>query len=233
MAKQTAQQWIGKACDPKRVWFHFISETKEAAQFFSGGRTKRSVWTTKKSPLGQGVTFPLYCLTKSLEADPEDIVVCASDDMYAPGNWDVGLDFLFSHEDEKPCSVYFRMDYGKDPSIRYIALPVLNMKALEKCNRIVYNPEYAHNASDCEFLDVCKELQLVLEVPPKNPLFRYLHKHPLYNTRQADQYDGYQYQQLGPARKQYLERKKMSLEERLELSPAIVKVADFNIEKWG
>ena len=157
----------------------------------------------------RGVVDSAYLVTKDLKAEPDDIIILASDDMYAPKHWDTWLLQRFNGFDG--CLVV-------DDGFQYgpkVTLPILTFSCLEKLNKAIYHPSYFHLFSDEEMFHNVKDLGLMKVTRNTGVIFE--HKHYGNSKRKRDDEDNkakvtYQWDQNN-----FNERMKLPVEDRIKI----------------
>lgn len=148
-----------------------------------------SIYVT--NPGRKGVTYPLYCLTSSLQylhpqPKPEDLIIVVSDDFLpVKDNWDLDLKEQFDNFS----GLLIQDDsYQKLKSNEVVTLPILTYQCLQKLNYILYHPVYYHMWSDVELYDIVKELNLMKDIREDVPSI-FVHNHWVNGKRAKDELD--------------------------------------------
>jgi hypothetical protein len=93
--------------------------------------------TNKERP---GVAAATYALSSVVEADPDDIIILASDDFYPPDDWDT---WVVKTLKGKVACLLIRDGYQQGGCV---TLPIMTHSCLLKLNRIIYHPHYHHRS---------------------------------------------------------------------------------------
>jgi len=180
LMKEAYKEWVDKAVDPEDITIKIAVDTeqqrKELAEFddvivIGEGRA--------------GAARPVHELTKRIQADPDDIIILASDDFRPTNNWDKWIKDRFQ---EFSCGALVVND-GHQKEKHMMTLPIMSMKCLDRINRIIYHPSYFHMWSDCEVYENLHELGLLRDVRKSHGNIVFPHKHYHWKGRKKDKYD--------------------------------------------
>lgn len=199
-AANTAQLWFENAASKGRLRFYFnTTKASESLQFLGN-----KVLVDDKA---SGVCNALHALCSDLTCDETDVVVVASDDVYAPLNWDVLIAAVLRC---KPGMLWVDDGWHKDRNI--IAVPICDGGTFNKLNKIIYHPSYNHLWADNELWQNCKDLDLLVDMR-ENLLFE--HKHYYAGKRHTDEVDAKALEWQEKDRQNWIKRSKLSVQERL------------------
>ena len=156
-----------------------------------------------------GVTNACDYLTHLPELDGEDndIVILASDDMYAPPLWDK---WIKDNLKEPYKALMVNDGYIKQNNI---TIPIMTMGCLKMLNRIIYHKSYKHSYSDTELYDNLKSMKILQDLWSKSPIFE--HKNWANNKRRCDIVDTQIRSYVNSDAENWNMRKKLSLLDRL------------------
>lgn len=162
-----------------------------------------------------GVCFPAYALSSTLQADKDDIVIFASDDFMAPNGWDT---YLIDKLKGKEGNLFVRDGYQLPDSTNMlypaITIPIMTYGCLEKMNKVIYHPAYAHMFSDCELYMTLKDLGLLID-DRVNDTTTFEHHHYAAGKRNPDQNDQMYHMKWKDDEQTWNKRKIMSVQDRL------------------
>jgi hypothetical protein len=157
-----------------------------------------------------GAAYASYCLTKAVQAEPNDVIVLASDDMKPPRQWDKWICEQFEGFDG---CLLINDGYQTEPSV---TLPIMTFSCLLKLNRIIYHPAYFHMYSDTELYDVCAGFGVLKNLRlPGQPLFEHIHWAA--KKRPPDAWDERTNALANVDRGTYFKRRALPLAERLKV----------------
>jgi hypothetical protein len=118
-----------------------------------------------------GVAYATHCLSQSVIARHEDIIILASDDMRPPRSWDTWVLEHFREGFDGCLLVNDGYQTGE-----CVTLPIMTYGCLLRLNKIIYHPAYSHAFSDNELYDICSELGLLKNLrQPNQPVFEHVH----------------------------------------------------------
>lgn len=164
-----------------------------------------------------GVCLPSYELSSTLDFESGDIVVFGSDDFTPPMEWD---EYLISKLQNKTGVLMVRDGYQLPDSSNMlhpaITIPIMTGSALQKMNKIIYNPIYCHMFSDCELYQVSKELNILIDDRISDTTV-FEHHHHAAGKRRADTFDQGYYNKWKEDEIVWNQRKYMSVEDRIKL----------------
>lgn len=158
-----------------------------------------------------GVTHACHFLSHlhSLDGPDRDIVILASDDMYAPHEWD---SWILSKIDQQPLVALLVNDgYIKQNNV---TIPIMTMGCLKRLNRIIYHTSYKHSYSDTELYDNLNHLGLMVDTWSQSPVFE--HKNWANAKRKFDDVDKHILDMVNGDAHNWLQRQKMPVAERLK-----------------
>ena len=165
----------------------------------------------------KGVAFHSRQLALQLrhleEKNMNDIVIFGSDDFFPPQHWDSILEKEF--KDYSGCIIF--NDLNKNTVVNTVQIPIMTLDTLRKLNYIIYHPAYKHFHSDVELYDVLDELKLVKDISETSPEIIFEHRHYTNGRRRLDDNDHLVRSFSAEDRQLYLERKNLSLEEKLKV----------------
>lgn len=188
--------WHKNIKDKSKVKVHVLVSTKAEEEYLkkyfeSINQNYRIEVFTPPYP---GVCLPSYKLSSTLEFEMDDIIVFGSDDFTPPNQWD---EYLFNKLENKKGVLFVRDGYQAPDSSNMlhpaITIPIMKGFALERMNKIIYNPIYHHMFSDCELYLVAKDLGILID-DRMNDSTTFEHHHHAAGKRKADQFDSSYYQ---------------------------------------
>ena len=132
-----------------------------------------------------GVCFPGYCLSSRVVANPQDIIIFASDDFFPPVGWDM---FLYKQLESETNKLLIVNDGIQGVGSRMVTIPIMTYGALCAMNHVVYHPTYNHLQSDVELFDVSERLGLIKDIrSSESTIFE--HRHYSNAKRAVDEND--------------------------------------------
>lgn len=158
-----------------------------------------------------GVTHACNYLTQlpQLDGPDTDMVILASDDMYAPQHWD---SWLISQLGSRTTNAILVNDgYVKQNNI---TIPIMTMGCLKKLNRIIYHPSYKHSYSDTELYANLLQLDLLLDLWCESPVFE--HKNWANSKRKFDHVDKNISDMVSRDADNWRHRQQMKVQDRLK-----------------
>jgi hypothetical protein len=174
-----------------------------------------SVEVTDK-PNRVGVAYPSYFLSSKLVGEGEDLVIFASDDFLPPQGWDGYIKSKLSGREG--CLMvndgYQALDFS-NMAEPVFSIPIMTFSALEKMNKVIYNPVYNHLCSDAEHYLNAKEMNLIIDERSSDMEYVFEHFHWSNGKRNPDQNDQNYYSKFENDKKIWENRKKLTLNERL------------------
>jgi len=156
----------------------------------------------------KGITWPLYQLTKNLEAHDDDIIVVPSDDFYPPKDW---TSYLYERFKNWNGAIHVNDGHGKC----IISIPIMTYGCLLTLNRIIYNPAYNHMFSDLELYDILTEMKLLQDCRDHSMCFN--HMHHSYGIKECDDVNRILNSGMDENRVIYFSRELLSLEQKLKV----------------
>jgi hypothetical protein len=157
-----------------------------------------------------GVAGPTYQLSRTVEAQPRDIVILGSDDMRPAPFWDVWVTKQFDGFDG--CLL---VNDGYQIG-ECVTIPIMTFGCLQRLNKIIYHPAYSHAYSDSELYDVLKEMNLLKNLRMEGVVFEHIHW-VANNKRVKDEWDHRAVSHFYEDQALYNKRKMLSLEEKLKV----------------
>lgn len=179
MFKSTHKEWMDNASFRYKISTRVAVDTKEEAAELEGYDV---IVTNNTKP---GVCYPSYCLSSTLEANDEDLVVFASDDFHPPINWDSYLAKQLNHDENKVLVVNDGIQ--KYPN-KVVTIPIMHYGALRKMNKVIYHPAYTHMHSDVELYTTAEKLGLIKDVRNVSSV-EFQHQHYSIGLREVDKSD--------------------------------------------
>jgi hypothetical protein len=172
-------EWVNKSEYPSRIVPHVLVDTEEDKAKIKTVHPDRIIVS---KPPRKGVCHPSYVLSSTLIANPEDIVIYASDDFSPMAKWDTALYKEF---------VYYNGSILVNdkciPKVKEImTIPIMTYHALCKLNKIIYHPAYSHCWSDNELFLNLKELGMLRDLRSSKPQVYFEHKHYINGHREKD-----------------------------------------------
>lgn len=179
MFKTTHKEWIDNANFKYKISTRVAVDTQQEAEQLKGYDV---IVTDNTIP---GVCYPSYCLSSTLEANSEDIVIFASDDFFPPKNWDSYLATQMNNETDKVLVVN---DGIQQYPNKVVTLPIMHYGALMKMNKVIYHPVYTHMHSDVELYTTAEKMNLIKDVRDISSI-TFSHHHHSTNKRKMDESD--------------------------------------------
>lgn len=165
-----------------------------------------SEYTIKVVGNTNGVAKAVFNLTNDYQFFENDIIIIPSDDMYPPMGWDKIITDIYK---ETSGCLLINDCCNLNPEL--ITLPILDYNSFLKLNRIIYHPSYNHLYADAELYDNAKKLGLILERRD----IRFPHKHWSRGWIKKDNHHASFDKNLVEDQKNYLLRKKLSIDKKL------------------
>jgi len=166
-----------------------------------------------------GVAYPSYYLSSRVEGNLEDVVIFASDDFLPPNNWDKYISEKL--KGREGCLMvndgYQALDFS-NMAEPVFSIPIMTYSALLKMNKIIYNPVYNHLCSDAEHYLNAEQLKLIIDERLQDKDFVFEHFHWSNGKRNPDQNDQNYYSKFENDKHKWEIRRKLSLNERLQVS---------------
>lgn len=204
--------WLDKAEYPDKIIPYIVVDTEEdKAKIHSVA--PETIIVSK--PPRKGVCYPSYIASSAVTSDnPRDIVIYGSDDFVPMDKWDVVMYDEFMFYDGS-----LLVDDTTKPVIKDImTIPIMTCETLEKLNKVIYHPVYAHCYSDNELLLNLEEMDRIRDIRVSKPNVYFEHQHFVNGGRKADEHDKANMITTHTGKNMWELRKKMSLEERLEVN---------------
>ena len=195
------KHWCAKADQSTQVLTIAVNTEEQKSQI-PETLGKTIVNNTKK-----GVVHAVNILSHNLDGPDDDIVILASDDMFAPEHWDTWLQNTLRG---KTVGLHVNDGYNKQDAI---TIPIMTMGCLRKLNMIIYHKSYIHQYSDTELYFNLKDLGLLLDVWNTSPIFE--HRHWVCNKRKIDKHDQFYAKVVGQDANNWSIRSKLPASERL------------------
>jgi len=166
-----------------------------------------------------GVAYPSYYLSSRVEGNSDDVVIFASDDFLPPNNWDKYISEKL--KGREGCLMvndgYQALDFS-NMAEPVFSIPIMTYSALLKMNKIIYNPAYNHLCSDAEHYLNAEQLKLIIDERLQDKDFVFEHFHWSNGKRNPDQNDQNYYNKFEDDKHKWEIRRKLSLNERLQVS---------------
>jgi hypothetical protein len=164
----------------------------------------------------KGVVYPSYYLTSHLNVGDDDIVILASDDFFAPENWDLYLYEQFKDFD----GCLFVNDGYQDPyEINHrtsVNIPIMTFKCLKTLNKAMYHPSYIHMFGDTELYFNVRDLGLLKDNRVNDDTL-FEHRHFVRDKRLKDTHDEEYNKSWDLDHENYINRMKLDVLERIKL----------------
>jgi hypothetical protein len=158
----------------------------------------------------RGTAYPAFRLFNSLEADPADIVVCATDDVFPSPQWDEWLvEHFRGHED-----AIIINDGGQYGAC--CGQPTMTYACVQKLKRIVIHPSYHHFYADAELYNNLMELGAVRDLRGSSGVV-FEHRNWAWGKREKDAYDDANCSRWGRDEANFNARMRLPLVERLKV----------------
>jgi hypothetical protein len=175
--KTTLNHWRSTATKPENIALTIAVNTRE-----QGLPLKDLGRVMVIGDRRRGTAYPAYRLFSTLNAEPTDIVVCATDDVFPSQGWDQWLvERLQGQEDA--IIVNDGGQYGA-----CCGQPTMTFACVEKLNRIVVHPSYNHFYADAELYHNLTELGSVRDLRG-DPGAIFEHRNWAWGKREKDDYD--------------------------------------------
>ena len=212
--------WFDRTKDKSNIKVHVLVSTQSEADFIT--QYLESIKQDNKvvvfQPPHPGVCLPSYKLSSTLEFEMDDIIVFASDDFTPPNQWD---EYLFNKLENKKGVLFVRDGYQAPDSSNMlhpaITIPIMKGFALERMNKIIYNPIYHHMFSDCELYLVAKDLGILIDDRMSDST-TFEHHHWVNNKRKPDQNDQSYHTKWKEDELTWNNRKIMDVQDRLKIN---------------
>ena len=164
-------------------------------------------------PPRKGVCYPSYVASSAVTSDnPLDIVIYGSDDFEPMPDWDIAMYKEFMYYDGSLLVDDKIPPLNKD----IMTIPIMTYETLEKLNKIIYHPVYAHCYSDNELLLNLQEMDRVYDIRKSKPHIYFEHKHFVNAGRKFDEHDTANTVTSHTGKNIWALRQKMSLDDRLK-----------------
>lgn len=222
LAKKCIEAWQTTALKKEDIEFRIIIPENCSINLPADIKATVVVENREEYAPGQGITCPLYQLTKDLVCDSDrDIIIAMGDDFFPCQSWDVFLEEQF-----KGFSGLFVSFDGIQLTSPMATIPILDYALLKILNKAIYHTAYFHMYSDNELYVNCKQLNMVKDIRPidKNVYFKHCHYTVSGRVRPKDKIDNVLDILRSYDGTTYEKRMRMSLQDRL-------KVVNNNIEK--
>lgn len=200
------QQWLKMAKDPDSVKIRCVVNTPEQAQVLKDAGYRYVLVCGDEV---QGVAPASYALSSRLKASSRDIVILASDDFWAPKDWDQWI-----KEKLKNYNGCLLVNDGYQFG-GCVTIPIMTYGCLDRLKHIIYHPEYHHLWSDAELYDNLQKLKMLKNLRKKSPLFE--HRHWANGKRKFDSTDKASHSSAHKAHQAYKARMKLKLDARLKV----------------
>ncbi len=198
---ETYNYWMSNADHPSNVALKVAVNTEEQRSQLPG-KDVIAVGDERK-----GVTHACCILSKLLMANDDDIVILASDDMYASKGWDT---WTVKRLNGKTAALMVNDGYAIQDCM---TIPIMTFSCLKKLNKIIYHYSYKHQYSDNELYYNLIGLGLMLDVRNDGVMFE--HRHWARSMRTRDEHDDYYAHVANEDAQNWSARQKMSISERL------------------
>jgi hypothetical protein len=215
--KIITQQWLNNCINKDIIYFNICMANDEQKAIVESFNIHQS--TVISAPEKTGYCHAITKLTMGLEADENDILITACDDILSPTEWDLYLFKRFETFDD----CIFICD-GNSTDSNIITVPAMTFKCLKKINKILYNPAYHHFFCDNELYNNLTELGLLQDnrricnehnqrIDPVE--FTHRHYYSGSGTR-PDKHDNYNQSLFTQDAGVFLKRTQMPVEERIK-----------------
>ena len=166
-------------------------------------------------PPRKGVCYPSYIASSAVTSDnPRDIVIYGSDDFEPMPEWDMALYEEFMFYDGS-----LLLDDQIPPVDKEImTIPIMTYATLERLNKVIYHPVYAHCYSDNELLLNLREMNRVYDIRQTKPHIYFKHNHFVNSGRKYDVHDDANSITTHTGKNMWDLRQKLTLEERLKVN---------------
>jgi hypothetical protein len=204
--KTTHAQWIAHAADPSKIITHICVNTEEQAEELS--EDFDTIYISGDEI--RGVAGPSYVLGSKLKANPQDIVILASDDFYPAKHWDK---WVKKHLLGYDGALLVNDGYQHTGCV---TIPIMTFNCLRRLNGIIYHPDYKHLYSDNELYEVLKSLKLLKNLRKDSCVFE--HRHYDNGKRKRDQNDNLAQRSSHHAQQTFGKRRKLKIKDKLLVS---------------
>ena len=202
--KQTYKHWIDTAAKQNRISIKIAVNTQEQRDQLTGFKDVIIIGDKRRGPV-----YATSRLAKEVEGEPKDIVILVSDDFYSPPKWDIWLDKQFKNHNG---ALMVRDTWQQGDCI---TIPIMTYSCLLKLNRIIYHTSYTWQFSDEELYHNLHDLKLLKSMRNKKyPIFE--HRHWCNGKRKFDGNDVFGTKSGGADNKNFRQRMKMKVQERLK-----------------
>jgi len=209
MFKSTYKYWLREAVNPQGINIHIAVDTEEQREQLKEFKDSEVIIVANNI---KGVTYPCYVLSKNLKANPEDIVIFASDDFFPMPKWDVAL-----FQEFKDFDGALLVDDRLNSKYGIVTIPIMMYSTLQKMNGIIYHPAYTHCWSDNELLEVLSELKILKNITDKPEVY-FEHRHYSNGMRVRDASDIGHSERDAIDKQTYNTRKSLSVQDKLKVN---------------
>lgn len=210
---QTYQVWTSKSDNPGNINTYFavnnIQDQSAIVEMFKQLNLQHR-YEILISGEKSGVVHACNYLTQlpQLDGPDSDVVILASDDMYAPEGWDT---WILSAIKQPNVALLINDGYIKQDNV---TLPIMTMGCFKILNRIIYHPSYIHSYSDTELFHNLQEMNMLCDRWNDSPIFE--HKNWANHKRQFDSVDRAIMNVVNSDSENWGKRKNMILQDRLK-----------------
>ena len=221
LAVSTVQAWYDLSCTRQNIEFKIM--IPKNSTMVLPPEINATVFEDRYKSC-QGLTLPLYQLTRDICCDKnEDIIISMSDDFFPCQSWDV-----FLHKQFDSFSGLFVSNDGIQVSSSMSTIPILTYEFFKKINKAIYHPAYYHMYADNELFHNAKELNMLKDIREydSNVYFKHCHYSSQSKIRSKDSTDAavdklYEYDRLA-----FIDRMKLPIETRLVVDEGVLKNRD-------
>lgn len=203
MMMATFKHWLANADDASCIDLSVAVNTQSQKDEIGIQGANIHVVGTKK-----GLTTAVNWLSTLVDGDPADILVLASDDVYAPPHWDSWITEALTG---KVGCIHVNDGYHKQENI---TIPIMNVACLRRLNNIIYHPSYIHQFSDTELYHNLVDLGLLIDAWNRSPVFE--HKNWACKKRKIDEHDRYNIEVVNIDAQNWHARRQLPVEQRLK-----------------
>lgn len=198
--------WLARADKPENVRVYAGVPTEDI-KLQLGTEENLRVAVTGPEP---GKAGAVYKLAQKLRADPGDIIIVASDDIFPPKDWDTWL-----YDKFVDFAGGVLVNDGEDPGPR-MPIPILDFGCFVRLQRMIFHPSYCHQYADIELFDILHSEKLLKDLREEGePVFE--HKTWRNGKRQQTEVDKLYCDKAEQDKTNYDDRATLSVPERLKL----------------
>lgn len=213
MMIKTYNHWMNNSTNKDIIVTYFAVNTADQQQQIFNLLAKHNVSANNTIYISgeqDGVTHACNFLThlEQVDGPDQDIVILASDDMYAPARWDQWLISAFKHR--RCIAILVNDGYIRQDNV---TIPIMSMGCLKRLNRYIYHHSYKHSYSDTELYHNLTSLNLLEDHWKDSPVFE--HRNWANSKRKFDDIDQNIRRSVDTDAQNWRTRSAWTIEERL------------------